>query len=358
MKKEIVFILSSLNDPHFIKRVEEFIDNGYQVKVFGFKRTGLSLPKTKYSPIVLGEIKNLKYSSRIFLFNSSIKSIANECNDKLCFYSSLDIAIFARLHIKSPYIYEVCDLTELTIRNLLIRRLLTNINVKIIRDSQKTIITSEGFFHYFKSLPPNKFCLIPNKVSPYIPKYENIRRTFQSDKIKIGFVGIIRFETIYNFVKVCAEFCNNVEMHLFGIYCDGDDWASKIRELEMLHANIYYHGRFSNPIDLPSIYNKIDLLLCTYPPTSFVKYAEPNKLYEAIYFRCPIIVSENVFLGDKVSKLNIGYVIDAMKENNIREFISTLNSPDYQKKIEACLSIPQEDCLSNDIELFKQIEAL
>lgn len=358
MKKDIVFILSSLNDSHFRKRVEEFLDNGYQVKVFGFKRKGQSLPKTRFTPTILGEIENRNFSSRIFLFNRRIKEISNECNGKLCFYSSLDIAIFARLHIKSPYIYEVCDLTELTIGNSLIRNFLSATSAKIIKDSQKTIITSEGFLEYFKNLPREKFYLIPNKVSLEIPKYEYKKKSLNSNKIKIGFVGNIRFESIYHFVKACADNCSNVEIHLFGIYSDGDNWASLICDLEHNHDNIFYHGRFSNPKDLPVIYDMIDLLLCTYPPTLGVKYAEPNKLYEAIYFRCPIIVSEKVFLGEKVKKLNIGYVIDAMDENKIKTFLSSLNSSDYQSKIEACKAIPQEDCLNNNQEFFKQLEIL
>lgn len=358
MGKEIVFILSSLNDSHFRKRVDDFLENGYQVTVYGFKRKGQDLPITRYVPIVLGEIENRKFSSRILLFNRSIRAISRECQGKLCYYSSLDIAMFARLYIDSPFLYEICDLTELTIGNPLIRRVLSAISAKVIKDSLKTIVTSEGFLEYFNNLSKDEFFLIPNKVSLEIPSYEIKERTLQPDKIRIGFVGVIRFESIYHFVKACAEYGNSIEMHLFGIYSDGDEWASRIRELEHRYDNIIFHGKFSNPSDLPAIYEQIDLLLCTYPPTLGVKYAEPNKLYEAIYFRCPIIVSEKVFLGDKVKKLNIGYVIDAMDENKIRLFLESLNASDYQSKIDACKSIPQIDCINRNDDFFKQIEGL
>ena len=356
--KEIVFILSSLNDSHFRKRVEEFMDNGYQVKVYGFKRKGQKLPPLRYEPIILGEIENRHFSARLSLFNKSIKGIAKECKGKRCFYSSLDIALFAKLHIKAPYIYEVCDLTELTISNPIIRAALTKINVSVIKKSQKTIITSEGFADYFSNLPQDKFYLIPNKVSADMPPFVGKKRELNMDKIRIGFAGVIRFESIYHFVKVCAEFGKNIEMHLFGIYSDADEWAAKIEQIEKNYNNVFFHGRFSNPGDLPSIYEGIDLVLCTYPPTLGVKYAEPNKLYEAIYFRCPIIVSEKVFLGEKVNKLNIGYVIDAMNENNIKSFLESLNAADYQSKIAACKSIPQSDCINNNDVFFKQIENL
>lgn len=358
MNKEIIFILSSLNDSHFRKRVEEFIDNGYQVKVYGFKRKGQNLSDFRYKPVVLGEIENRNFLARLPLFNKSIKRIAKECKGKLCFYSSLDIALFAKIYIKAPYIYEVCDLTELTIGNPILRVALTKVNASVIKKSQKTIITSEGFAEYFSKLPQEKFYLIPNKVSADMPPYADKSRALNTNKIRIGFAGVIRFESIYHFVKACADYGKNIEMHLFGIYSDADEWATKMEQIEKSCENVFFHGRFSNPGDLPSIYEGIDLVLCTYPPTLGVKYAEPNKLYEAIYFRCPIIVSEKVFLGDKVKRLNIGYVIDAMDEEKIKGFLESLNAYDYHLKVDACKSIPPNDCINRNNDFFKLIESI
>lgn len=356
--KEIVFILSSLNDPHYRKRVEEFVEHGYEVMVYGFKRADQKLPELKYPVKVLGEIQNRNFKSRLSLFNKSIKSIAKECDGKLCFYSSLDVALFAKLYVKSPYIYEVCDLTELTISNRCIRNFLSCLNERIITKSQITIITSEGFANYFSNLPSDKLYLIPNKVSPDIPQYEYKERVFDSGKIRIGFAGVIRFESIYHFVKACSEYKNNIELHLYGIYSDADEWSTLIEKIEKDNENIIFHGRFKNPDDLPEIYENIDMVLCAYPPTLGVKYAEPNKLYEAIYFRCPIIVSENVFLGEKVNKLNIGYVIDSMNEASIKRFLGNLKGEEYYKKVEACKSIPQNECLNVNDDFFKALSQI
>lgn len=356
--KEIVFILSSLNDPHYRKRVEEFMDHGYCVTVYGFKRIGRDLPDSRYTPVILGEIANRSFKSRIRILNSKIRSIAENCRGKLCFYSSLDIAMFASLYIRSNYIYEVCDLTELTISNKFVRGFLTWINRRVIRKSVTTIITSEGFAEYFNSIDPAKFSLIPNKVSPEIPQYDSLPKAIGEDVIRIGFAGVIRFETIYHFVKACAEYGKNIELHLYGIYNGTDEWSLKIQDLVRENDNISYHGKFSNPDGLPGIYSDIDMVLCTYPPTLSVKYAEPNKLYEAIYFRCPIIVSENVFLGDKVRRLNVGYVINAMDENKIKEFLSSLDAESYHQKVISCESIPQNDCLNINDDFFKGLEGM
>ena len=353
--KEFVFILSSLNDPHYRKRVEEFIEHGCRVHVYGFKRKGQALPELPYEPTVLGEIEERNYSARLNLYRYSIQSIAAECKDKIVFYSSLDVAIFGRIYIKSPYVYEVCDLTELTIGNRIIRNLLSCVNKRVIRKSLKTIVTSEGFIEYFGKGLSDKFFLIPNKVSPNIPSFVERDRNLRN-VIRIGFVGVIRFETVYRFIKVCADYGKNIEAHLYGIYSEADEWAVRTRSIKA--DNIYYHGPFKNPGDLPKIYENIDILLCAYTPSLGVMYAEPNKLYESIYFRCPIIVSENVFLGTKVKRLGVGYTINSMDENSIAAFFKSLNDDDYQKKIEACKAISQQDCLNINKSFFEFINTL
>jgi len=235
---------------------------------------------------------------------------------------------------------------------------LSYVNELSILHSLKTIITSEGFVSYFSNIPSEKFYLIPNKVSHEIPIYEYKKKIFNQKKIKIGFVGVIRFESIYHFVKVCAEYGKNIELHLFGIYSNADEWSKRIKDIAERYDNVIFHGRFSNPKDLPYIYDSINMVLCTYPPTLGVKYAEPNKLYEAIYFRCPIIVSEKVFLGDKVRRLNIGYVIDAMNEDSIKDFLKNITESDYYKMVKACEAISQNDCLNSNDDFFKGIEEL
>lgn len=354
---KINFILGSLNDSHYLKRVQEFIDNGYEVKVYGFRRNNFDLTNLDFPVIELGNMESRNYFNRLPLLKKAIKKIAKENNEGLFFYSSLDIAMFARQYIKKPYIYEICDLTELVVPNSFIRKLLIRENKKCINNSLQTIITSEGFSEFYSSVNQDKFSLIPNKVAPTCPLPLNKENNFNKDEIHIGFVGVIRFSAIYNFIKVASK-NKNILIHLFGIYSTGDESSKKIKELEKLSNNIIYHGAFKNPVDLPDVYKQLDMVLCTYPPTPGVIYAEPNKLYEAIYFRCPIIVSKNTFLGRKVEKLNIGYAIDAMNDFSIEKFIESINLEDYNKKLQACYSIQQKDCLNINDEFFKKLKSL
>lgn len=59
MRPKIVFIINSITQPRCLKRVQEFIDHGYEVAVYGFERKGNNIAKSTLFPVhSLGEIDN------------------------------------------------------------------------------------------------------------------------------------------------------------------------------------------------------------------------------------------------------------------------------------------------------------
>ena len=93
----------------------------------------------------------------------------------------------------------------------------------------------------------------------------------------------------------------------------------------------FFHGPFRNPVDLPSIYENIDISIACYDTTSEnVKIAEPNKLYESIYFETPLVVSSETFLARQVEKYDIGFCIDASNDDSISNFITQINISQLQ----------------------------
>jgi len=343
MGKSVVFVLSSLNDPHFQKRVKEFIGHGYSVFVYGFLREGQGVPVLDYKYTVLGTIRERDYFSRLALYFKSMYKLAKKYRGSVFFFSSLDIALFARLFIRGKYIYEVCDLTEMALNSKLLRNFLLAANKNTIRKSLITILTSQGFASFFNGLDESKYVVIPNRVSPECPKAIP-RRPAKDGVLRIGFVGVVRFESVYHFVNACKG-VSKTEIHIYGIFSEGDKWGGRIQCLIGDYDNIVYHGRFSNPVDLPSIYSNIDLVLCAYTPSPGVNYAEPNKLYESLYFNCPIIVSKGTYLGEKVDQLGIGYSIDSMNEESVLSFVNEFDHEDYNVKLNNCEMYPKSECI-------------
>lgn len=364
MKSKIIFIINSIKQVRCIRRVQEFQDAGYQTEVYAFDRTDDERKVQDIGAKIIGLIQNGSgYFKRMKMMRKAIRSINYERDQhNVIFYLfNFDVAMaFLSLHyFENPkYIYEVSDLSELTIQNSLVRQAIIKINKNMMMRALLNVFTSEGFKDFYTKIPAEKIVVIPNRISSSCPLPEQCQRTVAKSKIRIGFVGIVRFVTTLNFAKVIAESFPNIELHLYGIISKEDSDALRIESLSCSAKNIILHGAYESPKDLPYIYKNIDFVLSAYPPTPGVIYAEPNKLYEAIYFRCPIIVGNRTFLGKKVEKLNIGYVVDAMNADSIYQFLSTLDEKVYQEKVWGCKKIPQKECLNINDCLFSKIESL
>lgn len=329
----------------------EFVQNGYEVFAYGFARKGHEkCPELSFPYEVIGELEDEGYSNRIKLYIKAFRRIVRRYNnqDVLYFVGGLDIAMFFHFfHPREKYIYEECDLTHTYLGKIQV--LLELIDKKIIKDSLITISTSEGFNKYhFNGKKPNNVYIVENKLDPSVLKLKkNISPKFCRESISFGFVGKPRFESVFNFIKVV---CQNFPQHTFHIF--GGPIEPQFKELEK-YSNCFFHGFFKNPTDLPEIYSNINLVLSTYDARiKNVKYAEPNKIYESIYFDTPIIVSKDTFLGEKVTSLGIGYELDALNDDEIIEFVEKLTEESVNITIKTIQAIDKQSTININDKFF------
>ena len=144
-----------------------------------------------------------------------------------------------------------------------------------------------------------------------------------------------------------------IDFHVFGNIMENKE---VIETLVRECGNVHLHGIFKNPQDMPAVYGQLDLVLATYDATSInARFAEPNKMYESIFFRVPIIVSKRTFLSDKVNRLGIGYAINGLEKDEIRAFLAGLTSESITSKINSLDSIPQEYAVNENQKLFEYL---
>lgn len=355
--KKIVFILNVDEKPRYYKRIEEFISRGYDTEVYAFKRYEsagliLSIPVT----IVDSYRPDISFRERLPIVIKGVNRIVKQHKrGKVLYYIfGLDVAsIFRFFHPSIEYVYEEGDLVHTYSSSRLFRNFMEIIDKCVIRHSFLTVFTSEGFIDYhFKVQSINNGIVIPNKISESIkdlPKQYN-SRIINEDNLHIGFVGAPRFATIVNFFKyACVAFPQH-DFHVFGgpVPADFDELKG--------YSNMHFHGKFKTPEDLPSIYSQLDLVLSTYDTDSDnVRYAEPNKLYEAIYFETPIIVSSNTFLCKKVKELGVGFDLEVNNEN-IKFFINSLTRAEISRVKDNIKKYPKDFAIDDVSILFDTIK--
>lgn len=350
---KIVFVLPALNDSHHINHVKEFIARGYDVDVYGFERVDRKKVDYGFETHILGELANESYKNRIKLYLKSFKKIGKNYDNAntVFFLSGLDLSLFfVLLNPGVKYIYEEFDLRH---TYMPLTGLWEKIDKRIIKKSLVTALTSEGFIDYhFAGVCPENVALMENKLNPGITNYVVKPKSFDKDRISIGFVGGPRYDSVYNFIDV---FCRNFpqfDFHVFG--------GPILPQFETLrkYDNCKLHGFFKNPDDLPDVYGSIDLVLATYDVKfENVKYAEPNKIYESIYFETPIIVSSGTFLAKKVKRLGIGYDIDALNEKEVINFVNNISEKDLAEKKKCAQGIDKKLTLNINDDFFEKFEA-
>lgn len=362
MAKTIVFILSSAVNQNGIKRIDEFCDRGYKVLAYGFKRnTDVdNKPKSVVVQIVGVFSNNMPYLKRIGIMKRGISQAIQETKDNDCVYYVIgtDVALIYTFISNKPYFYEEPDLVHTYIKSRIVRNALEWLDLRIIKNSLLTVFRSEGFIKYhFGQRAPSNVTFIANRLNPVVMDYPVKEKNIPNmEHLKFGFAGAIRFKSIYNFAKVVVENFPQHEFHFYGTA--PSDEGLIFRNLEK-YSNCIFHGRFHNPDDLPSIYEKLDLVLSTYDVEyENVRFAEPNKIYEAIFFETPLIVSKGTFLGDKVENLGVGYTIDALNDQEVIDFVNSLTVESIQEKVYSAKRIDKREVLNINDDFFRKIKAL
>lgn len=347
--KSIVFLAMALSQPRCIKRVESLKDYGFNCIVYGYDRGKYDIntyPKD-VNVFHLGILKDNEYVGKaIKVFHDIVKVRKRHRKEPPVYYA---FGIFQALYLRllgERYIYEISDILYAYPKFKRLLRLLKFIDSKIIHGSLATVMTSGGFYSFFKIESPKIF-VIPNKVSPSLHRPPFKVKQDNTKSLSFGFVGSLRYKTILAFAEVVGEEYPQHEFHFWGGLKEGPMKAS-VDRLTNSYENIHYHGAFRNPIDLPIVYDSFDITVSCYQVFSLnERIAEPNKLYESIFFSKPIIVSEGIYLSERVKELNCGYCIDANDKEKVREFIDSL-SVDGVYKLSEHISHIDEKLIVND----------
>ena len=357
---KVVFILKTIEQQRCIKRIQAFIDHGYEVEVYGFNRKKTVHQECGFQINSLGVIEDgTSYAKRTKAYLKARKVIKKYRKEKdvLLYLFGLDLALPMILcRGAKHYIYEESDLIHTKFKSRAVIRLFESIDKWIIKKSRVSVLTSEGFvkYHFGDTTTPHNVCVLPNKLNQRCKELVPIPRSLDFSNLSVGFVGFFRYESIYNFLLVTAKRYPNIQVKLFGA---NSGWTeAQMAELFSM-PNLTNEGPFKNPVELPDVYSKIDLVVSTYDiEDDNPRYAEPNKIYESIFFDTPIIVSSQTFLAEKVDRLGIGFHVNAKDDNEVLGFWENLNEKVLKEKIEACRNVDKNYCIDDETALFNMIK--
>lgn len=355
--KTIVFIAMALSQPRCIKRVTSLREYGFNCVVYGYDRGKYDIndyPRD-VKVVHLGVLKDNEYAGKaIKVFRDIVKVRKQHRKEKPVYYV---FGIFQALYLKflgERYIYEISDILYAYPKFKRLMGVLKAIDKKIIRGSLATVMTSGGFFSFFNIYSPKIF-VVPNKVSPSLQRPPIGIKLKNSKSLSFGFVGSLRYKTILDFAEVIGENYPQYKFHFWGGLKDGPMKAS-LERLISSYENINYHGAFRSPGDLPRVYDSFDITVSCYQVSSLnERIAEPNKLYESMFFSKPIIVSDGIYLSERVKEMGCGYSIDASSKESIKRFVDSLVAEKVRELSERIYQIDEGLIVNNQNKLNEYI---
>ena len=351
----IVFLLDSISQPRCIKRINSFIDNGFEVLVYGYDRGKYNVNAMivdKQIQIIGKRVDGKNYISNFFSNQKEIRKIvkSHNSNDSIFFSFGFAFTLALKINGCSNYIYEISDIIYGYKHFKYLRWIFKKVDKFLIRKSLITVLTSEGFGAYlYKDNWPSKLLVQTNRLSSYFAERpREFFKEIRNEKLVFAFIGAFRSpDTIFRFAENIGKKYPQHEFHFYGD--SHSRFNLEVIKISQKYTNVKYFGSFKSPEDLDSIYQNINIVIACYDTQDLnERILEPNKFYEALYFKKPIIVSEQTFLAEKVKKLGCGFAIDASSDNSITTFLTNLSSKDLENVVDNINKVPISEIVDDN----------
>lgn len=230
-------------------------------------------------------------------------------------------------HYRKRYILDIRDYTYERIP------FFKKIKNRLIQNSKFTTISSKGFLNFIDNNPK---IIVNHNISNIDQAVE--KPTLGLEKtVKIGFVGSVRYPD-ENIKLIEALKKKNFLLKYIGPEVSGCDLQGYCRKHNI--KNVIFQGKFKNQ-DKAAIYEGLDIINSLYGDCSLeVTTAIPNRYYDSLLFKKPIIASKGTYLGELVEQNGLGLAIDLKHdsiENKLVDYIYQFNAAQFSTNCQQTL---------------------
>jgi len=363
---ELLFFCPDVTDASTLKRVQQFMDFGYRVTVFGFRRERYN---TAYRPpwpnVPLGLTSDARYWHRIRALLGAIPVVfahRGAIRRAAVFYArnidQLLLALLARLitFSRAPVVYEVLDIPAILMRRGPVPTLLRAIERLCLRRTSLLVLSSPGFHrNYYRAVQKYRgdWFLLENKLHPSISSLSApapVRRAAEGGRPwVVGYFGLIRGESTFALITRLAERLQGRVLFRFGGILTTVDQA-KFDEVLRRCPNIVYRGPYLPQQDLEDLYRDVDFTwaLDLEHTDHNSRWLMPCRFYESGYFGIPCLAVHGFEVGNTIERHRIGWTFDAPLEESLIRFFEQLTPAAYEHIRGRLRSVPRTMFVAGD----------
>ena len=363
--RELVYFGSEVRDASTVKRVQQFIDHGFAVTVFGFHRTRYN---NDYQPpwphVALGTTIDGRYGHRLLALLSAIPTLFAHrrlfARPSVFYARNIDqllLALLARLlgGSRAPVVYEVLDIPPILMRKGLAASLLRWVERRCLRRVRLLALSSPAFHrNYYAAVQRHggPWFLVENKLHPSIARIARPgpRRPVRGGRPwVIGYFGLIRGEDTFALMARLAERLQGKVQFVFrGALTTVD--TTRFREALKRLPNMVFGGPYQPHSELESLYREVDFAwaLDLEHTDHNSRWLMPCRFYESGYFGVPCLAVRDFQVGAVVEEHGIGFTFERPLEEQLVRFFESLTAADYDRICDRLGRMPDEMFVAGD----------
>ncbi|HZQ00689.1 MAG TPA: hypothetical protein VFB13_14185 [Reyranella sp.] len=361
--RRLVFLCPDATETSTLTRAQQFIDDGYSVTVFGFRRKRYNMgyqPDWPYVP--LGLTADGKYWHRMRALVQALPALlAHRPTLRLAtvFYArnidQLLLAILARLFAfsRAPIAYEVLDIPPILMRRGPVAMLLRLVERLCLRFTRVLVLSSPGFHRGYYA-PIQKYrgtwFLLENKLHPSIadqsePRTQKPTRTEEHRRRPwvVGYFGLIRGQQTFDLMTRLADRLKGKVVFQFrGVLTTVD--RAKFEDALRDRPNMHYEGPYVPYRDFESIYREVDFAwaIDLEHADHNSRWLLPCRFYEAGYFGVPCLAVHGFEVGSLLERHHIGWTFESPLEETLIRFFETLDQAEYDRIRNRLRAVPTD----------------
>lgn len=369
--RALLFFCPDVTDASTLKRVQQFIDQGYDVTVFGFRRKRYNMGyEPRWPHVALGWTADGKYWHRLRALLGAVPAITRHrrmfATASVFYARNIDqllLALLARLLAgsRAPVAYEVLDIPPILTARGWQPVLVRLIERLCLRRTRLLVLSSPGFHRAYYA-PVQKYdgpwFLLENKLHPSIvgsaerPRPTDCGSDDPSPRTRpwvVGYFGLIRGEQTFDLMTRLADRLQGRVVFKFrGVLTTVD--AAKFEATLRRRSNMVYGGPYLPQQDLEALYRDVDFAwaLDLEHADHNSRWLLPCRFYEAGYFGVPCLAVRGFEVGALVERHRIGWSFDVPLEDSLVRFFEGLTATEHSHTRDRLRAAPPAMFVAND----------
>ncbi|MFA5033995.1 MAG: glycosyltransferase family 4 protein [bacterium] len=336
-KKRIIIIRSNAVNPDpKVEKEAEYLADDFDVIVLGWDRIGCCLKNEKKKNFLIHRlyvkskygvgIKNTLSMFKWWVYEFFWLMTHNFDFIHACDFDTYLPALVAAKVKRKSIIYDIFDFyTDMgSSMPFLLRKFIKRVDLFLIKFADGVIIADWKRLEQIKGSKPKKIISIYNTPSDFYEIYKkNIDNVRKQKIFIIGYIGLIEKERGFDSIINVVTQMDTVELIIGGAGPYEKEIKERIKKDNILNVKII--GRVSPYERALEVMSNFDITFALYnPEVANYRYSSPNKLFEAMMFEQPIIVSKDTSMDETVKKYKCGIAVDYNNEVEILKTISEL----------------------------------